>query len=469
MVRHVTRNRQPSPRLLAAFGAGIFCACLLGTLLRQGAPLAALWPANAVLLGWLLRQRRLAGPAGWAVATVAFLAADRLSGASLEASLHLTAAHLASVACGYLFLRRNRRFNRLLLGPESVATLLKACLLAAATSAVIALPAMIFMVDEQPVVAFIHGLAAEWANLVIVLPAVLLAYLPGQDGPAADRPVTNPPLQRALPLVCLTTSLWLAMGIGGPLSPALVLPALLWCALTYRPGTVMQLSLLCSLWALMTPAHYASHDMTSWDAPWLDVSIRLGVAAMAIAPLLLIAMKASQRRLEEALHHAAHHDALTGLPSRVGFLDRAESYLETTSDEHSPCALMLDVDHFKRINDRHGLTLGDKVLREVSERLRRELPASALLGRLGGAEFALLLRDCTPDEATALAEQLRLRVDQSPFALQPGLPPLAVSITIGVAQLGEEDSQHLDTLLLRADKALRRAKSTRRNQVVFQD
>ena len=464
MVQRFPRNRRPPLRLLAAFGAGIFCACLIGTVTRYGGELATVWPANALLMGWMLRQRRLAGPAGWSVAILAYLAADHLAGASLEMSLHLTAANLACAATGYQLLRRSRRFNRLLLGPESVMTLILAALAAATVSALVALPSMRFVVDDDPAHAFSFWAISELAALFTVLPLTLMAYLPRRGGLSTG---TGRPERwlHAAPALSLLGSLLLAMQLGGPGAILFPLPALLWCALVYRPGTAMSLSLVQTLWTL----HAIAVGWLPLGALALDleavISIRLAVAMMAIAPLLTVAMQASRQRMRQALAHAAHHDDLTGLPSRAGFFARTGEYLGSADLDRGTCVLLVDLDHFKQVNDRHGHAAGDRILADVSHRLRLATPTQAVLGRLGGEEFGILLQDCDLEAATAVAHRVASAINEQPFMLQAGLPPLALSVSVGVAQLREEDSLHIDTLLHRAGQALQRAQSAGRSRV----
>ena len=471
MIRPALRNRKPRLISLAALGAGVFCACLFGILTRPDNYLATFWPANALLLGWLIRQRRLASPAGWGLAALAYLGADLVLGSGLELALHMTAANLTSVATGYLVLRRNRHFNRLLLGPSAALTLMVAATLAAAVSALVAMPALTFLLDVSHGQAFSYWFSAELVCHITLVPLVLLASVPGQRGEPAPLNLASwaRHLQHAPPLLCLLALGVLGMAVGGPGAPAFVVPALLWCALSYRPATTALITLCLSLWTLLAIAlgklDLGVAEMTLGTI----ISVRLGVALMAMAPLVVAAMTASRERILVALHHAAHHDALTGVRSRAGFFAVTGEHFSKNAQANGTCALMLDVDHFKRINDRHGHAAGDRVLVEVAQRLRLALPDNATLGRLGGEEFAIVLTDSQLAEARQLGERLRQTIDQSPFQLQPGLPPLAVSISMGVAMLREDDGRHIDTLLHRADQALYRAKAAGRNRVAVDD
>ena len=457
-----SRNRQPSPGIALAFFAGLLGSCLLGILTRADHPLAVFWPTNALLLGWLLRQRRLAGPLGWTLAIAAYLAADLGTGSSLELTLHLTAANFAGVAVGYVLLRRSPHFNRLLLGPAPVLTLFMGSIVAALASALVALPAGSFLLGLDYGQTLAYWFSAELVCYVTLLPVVLLA---GSGQPFQPYRSAGA-LQRWAPLASLAGSVGLGLLTGGPGALVFAMPALLWCALAFPPRLTVSCVLVVCVGSLVGIAA-GGFDIGLGQEPDLRdvVSLRLGVAMMAVAPLLVAAMNAARERMLKSLHHAAVHDALTATLSRAGFFQQAAACL---ADQPRPLsALMIDVDHFKQINDRHGHAAGDHVLAELALRLRTGLPDTALLGRLGGEEFAVLLPGAERDSALALARVLCQRVDEEPFALRPGLPPLAVSISVGVAVLDEDDGPAaLDGLLQRADQALYRAKGSGRNRVV---
>lgn len=458
--RFLSRSKQPRPSSLLALGLGILAACLLGIVSRPDSMLSTFWPTNALLLGWLLRQRRLAGRLGWTTAAIACIAADLLTGSGLELTLHMTAANLAGVATGYLLLRRSPHFNRLLLGPASVLMLFAACVAAALVSALVALPALLFLLGGSPTLAFGYWFSAELVCYVTLLPVVLLAG-PGQGllhGPTADT-------QRWAPLATVLASGALALLVGGPGALVFTVPGLLWCALVLPPLLTAAVTLCVCVGTLLAIALGTLELGIDATDLGMIISLRLGVALLALAPLVVAAMTAARERILKALHHAANHDALTAVLSRAGFFGRVGEHLTAPDAERDTSAMMLDVDYFKQINDRHGHAAGDRVLAEVAQRLRTALPADALLGRVGGEEFAVLLPGHPPAQARLLAEQLRLRINEAPFALQDGLPPLAVSISLGVATLGEDDDPHIDTLLHRADQALYRAKAAGRNRV----
>ena len=124
--------------------------------------------------------------------------------------------------------------------------------------------------------------------------------------------------------------------------------------------------------------------------------------------------------------------------------------------------MMLDLDHFKLVNDRHGHGAGDDVLREVARRLLATIRETDLPARYGGEEFAVLLPETDLETARAAAERVRLAVAEAPIGTRRG--PLAVTLSAGVAVL-EDATRDLGALFDAADAALYAAKSAGRNRV----
>jgi diguanylate cyclase (GGDEF)-like protein len=127
------------------------------------------------------------------------------------------------------------------------------------------------------------------------------------------------------------------------------------------------------------------------------------------------------------------------------------------------CVLMLDVDHFKQVNDQHGHAGGDDVLRRLARMLVAQLRAVDLPARLGGEEFAVLMPSTPLPEAAHAAERLRSALQSTPVALRDG-QQIHITVSIGLTQWSPDDSD-IDATLKRADAALYRAKATGRNRV----
>ena len=163
---------------------------------------------------------------------------------------------------------------------------------------------------------------------------------------------------------------------------------------------------------------------------------------------------------EHELAHLAHHDPLTDLPNRLLFTDRAEQALASAQLHKRGCALLLlDLDHFKIINDSLGHNVGDQLLKLAGERLQALLGPSVTLARLGGDEFAVLAESCTQVvQAAALAQRI-LAALQQPFNFDGH--QLFVSASIGIS-LFPNDALSAEQLLRNADSALFKAKSVGR-------
>lgn len=167
-------------------------------------------------------------------------------------------------------------------------------------------------------------------------------------------------------------------------------------------------------------------------------------------------------RAREELRFQATHDALTGIWNRRAALDLLQREIERASrTEGSTGLLMLDLDHFKKINDSYGHLAGDAVLREVTSRVLRVIRSYDFLGRYGGEEFLVVLPACDRAQAEQSAERIRLAVASSPvFA---GTEEIQVTTSIGVTSVSVNASDK--EILAVADAALYQAKSSGRNRV----
>jgi diguanylate cyclase (GGDEF)-like protein len=175
---------------------------------------------------------------------------------------------------------------------------------------------------------------------------------------------------------------------------------------------------------------------------------------------LLTIMVLRQRRGARHMHSLAMTDELTGAPNRRAVLTRLEVLLQR--GEAPTCSILLiDIDHFKSINDRHGHPAGDETLRLLTIRLRAELAEPAFLGRLGGEEFVVVLPDTGLLAAYRVADQIRAKIPS--IELAPSLGGQRITVSIGVTTSSAADT--LVTVLRRADAALYAAKHAGRNCV----
>lgn len=171
-----------------------------------------------------------------------------------------------------------------------------------------------------------------------------------------------------------------------------------------------------------------------------------------------------QKQAEQQLELLARTDALTGLHNRRSFMEIAETELSRAIRHGGRLAiLMLDIDHFKSINDTHGHRVGDSVLQAFGRLCQQMLRTYDTMGRIGGEEFAIVLPHAGRDQAVGVGERIRQLVERTRLSQEQGLP-LHFTVSIGVA--GPADSTtNIDTLLNQADSALYAAKHAGRNQV----
>jgi diguanylate cyclase (GGDEF)-like protein len=171
----------------------------------------------------------------------------------------------------------------------------------------------------------------------------------------------------------------------------------------------------------------------------------------------------AKERTELRHRTAAMVDPLTGIANRRSFLQDATQLAKRHSADPRPTAvLLIDLDHFKSINDRFGHALGDRVLEIFTDAARRSVRSSDLLGRLGGEEFAAVLYDTSREKAVAVAERMRESFAQA--AQEVDGRPVGATVSIGLAHC-QEEALDVPELLAQSDQALYFAKERGRNRV----
>ncbi|MFC3813397.1 diguanylate cyclase [Lysobacter sp. GCM10012299] len=172
--------------------------------------------------------------------------------------------------------------------------------------------------------------------------------------------------------------------------------------------------------------------------------------------------RADLQRRNDLLEHSATHDALTGLLNRAALAQLRDNPEAMRQLQQAPYSLMLlDVDHFKDVNDRHGHLLGDRALRAVADAVAASIRHGDVAVRYGGEEFLILLPDTRLESAAQVAERIRQRLAQAAL-------PFALTVSIGLAA-GEPTRDWSEQVFDRADQALYRAKARGRNCIVADD
>ncbi|WP_370172222.1 MULTISPECIES: GGDEF domain-containing protein [Hyphomonas] len=247
---------------------------------------------------------------------------------------------------------------------------------------------------------------------------------------------------------------------------------------SYANAAVVALISLLATWAVTGFSILANPFGTTYDHIdqallnefWFWTAFSSTVIPVVVSFPIAILLQRERIKLQDALDelaaahaelaHRSRVDALTGLLNRGAFLAEVEDRLETHG-----AILMIDVDHFKTINDTFGHGAGDDALRAISKALASKARPTDLVGRLGGEEFAVFLTGCM-DEATAQerAEDIRQGIHAIRFEPEPGkLHAITASIGVAIAL----PRSPIEDVILRADKSLYRAKNSGRNRVIL--
>jgi diguanylate cyclase (GGDEF)-like protein len=461
--------------------AGVAFSCLFA---RLDGGVAMIWVPGAVLAAWLYAVDRK----GWNKALLACGIANELAagwfGMGWGVGLGLTLANLGEAFAAALLARHTFRTH----WPDATFEmasifLLGAMLVVPAGSALFAATAAHWMVGAPFVAAFRNWMLGHAVGLVAVLPfAVMLA----------ER-------WRAVVLRRRATD---AVAVSGRWLVSLLMVA------------TMALLIVCvfvqdSRWPLVAPLLFAL-----FAAIWADVLIATAMpmlVALIAAPLtvagfgpiapglvaqadrlqlgllyagliaccsLPVVVEQARRRQEisrlsrsaahfqamsqradnliDELRRAALTDVLTGLPNRRAFFDQLA--VQAASGEPA-CVAMIDIDHFKRVNDRLGHAAGDTVLRHFADLARSSFRADDMVGRIGGEEFAVILRGVSVEQACIICQRLVDRLAAAEISTQMG--PVHVTISSGIARIGNDG----DAAMAAADSALYEAKRGGRSRL----
>lgn len=215
----------------------------------------------------------------------------------------------------------------------------------------------------------------------------------------------------------------------------------------------------------MLPRMRGSREVVQLSSALRSLILRLGSAEQSREEAELRAAEEARRHSHdiEALRAIAHTDGLTALLNRRGFMIFAAEAMDAFDRETREFAiLMIDLDHFKSINDTHGHAVGDRVIHRVASIVSTAVRPTDRVGRFGGEEFIVLLHDATAHGAETTAERIRRAVADESVAVDDGL--ISVTLSVGIATARETDRDVQD-VIERADLALYAAKNSGRNAV----
>ena len=199
---------------------------------------------------------------------------------------------------------------------------------------------------------------------------------------------------------------------------------------------------------------------------WVDLRATVFRSPVGdVAGIVIITDITDRKNLENELKQLATTDSLTGANNRRMFMERGQIEMLRAQRYKRPMTLlMLDIDHFKRVNDSYGHSTGDVVLKALVKRCQAVLRETDIFGRIGGEEFAAVLVETKPDRGIQVAERMRTAVENTAVHTDAG--EIRITISIGLTNLKETDPD-LDGIIKRADQAMYKAKNAGRNQVAI--
>jgi len=420
---------------------------------RFSGGVAMIWISTAILAGRLLVIRRMRWPATLAGCFVASVLATGLAGLGWLAALPLGLVNIAEALAAAVILRR--LFATC--WPDEPFELVAGYYLATG----VMVPALSAIVAGL-VTSIIAGLPFEanlyrWfvghaVGLVTVLPFAAYVAWAVRNG---QRLI---PRGKGLPSALIAgTMILLTFGVfSQPFRGLMVLPLVftMFTAMWAEAVMALLLPVILALVGGVLTIHGLGPLMgLDVEAGDRIQAFQLFVAVTMLCTLPIVVEQERRRRQIAELSRAAMTDPLTGLANRRAFFD----FLEKIAEQHRPaCLAILDIDHFKQINDRYGHAVGDQVLREFASVATRSLRSNDLIARIGGEEFAVLLLDATIEEAQRIGERLGACIAEVAFQTTGGAVPVTVST--GVAALTSDCDAAFDA----ADRALYRAKTSGR-------
>ncbi|UDQ81882.1 diguanylate cyclase [Erwinia rhapontici] len=442
-------------------------AMLLSTIGLESRNLASLslfWPGNAILLGLLIRFPSLDKPSTLVVLYFGMLSADILYGTQVRIAVGLDIANILFIATARWVLLNNPFFTR---GhPRRLQALLHvfpASLLGAAACALVGAIVSERYFEDELFKAWFSWFSEQMSTSILLLPLVI--SLPRRD--ELVHLVTALRDSSVLPILALVLTTVTGIWVGGGGSLLFPLPALLWCAISYPLFITCFLTLFTGISEIILVAGNVLNIQGKDDLFRIDSlsSARLGVAAMLISPLIVALSTASNRKLVARITKRADYDFLTGALTRSGLASKLETLVTPRNRPQGffGAVFVIDIDRFKNINDTYGHASGDYVLAKTVECIRQGLPASALVCRMGGEEFLVLIEGISQPRAFLLANRLRHSIEENPILLDGN--DLSVTASIGISALNINNVNSLDESITKADEQLYIAKSSGRNQV----
>ncbi|WP_205952321.1 GGDEF domain-containing protein [Pantoea stewartii] len=434
--------------------------CFVGGHLRIPHDLSLFWPVNVFIAGMMLRYPFLHRTRFYLICFSAMVFNDTVfSGWTLPA-FTLNVANILFILICVIVMGKQYQHDSSSERISNALRIFPACLLAAFGCATWGALAQVGSVNAAFADAWMNWFSEQFSTGLMLLPFLLTPNWRVMFSGLRVKVGT------ILPLIAVGLSLTTGALMGGAGSLTLPVPALIWCAIVLPIPLTSLVTLITGISQIILVSHGVMH--IQGDSSLLPIShltsARLGVATLAISPLIVAVSVDAIRQLNERLALRADYDFLTQLLSRSGLYERLRN--EPSYAQRQVGVILLDVDYFKSVNDNFGHDAGDSVLEEIARRISPLVGSKGHICRFGGEEFVVVQFDLSPEKIYSLAEGIRQSIVREKFVLQGNAVTVTVSLGLanGEAQPGTAWAETINNLISAADKNLYISKRNGRNQ-----
>lgn len=429
----------------------------IGANLRLIEALSLFWPLNGVMAGIFARYAFLNRLHYYAISYVAMLSYDAITTDWGTASLVINLSNMAFIVTLALLVIRDKRLNKGTPDPLNALRLFSYCIVAAMLCAIVGAVGAVGIASQSFWPSLADWFSEQFSTGVLIVPCLLTIRWPD-----LTRRIR---LENLMPIAALIISVIASVMIGGAGSLAFPLPALIWCAVRYSlPATCLLTFITGATEITLVANSIIDIAISSPLTTPMMFSARLGIATMAICPVMVSVSVAAINSLIHKVSLRADYDFLTRVYSRSGLYE-ALKHEESHRHPRFLTVMLLDIDYFKSINDNYGHECGDMALAAFAEQVQTTVGEDGLVARMGGEEFAVVVNCASAQQGYALAERIRTSIEQHPFNWRGQTLYLTVSIGLGS---GRSESWQLtevfNRLLTEADDYLYRSKKAGRNR-----
>lgn len=429
----------------------------VGAMLRLVEELSLFWPLNGVMAGVFARYVWLNRLHYYAVCYLTMLGLDALTTEWGTASLVINLSNMVFIVVVAMCVVRDKKRPSTAPGPLNALKLFAYCMVAALLCALLGAAGSVSFnsLTYLPLVADWFG--EQFSTGVLIVPCILTLSWP------RSLPTTS--LRQVMPLLALIASMGASVIIGGAGSLAFPLPALIWCAIRYSlPATCLLTFFTGATEVILVANSIIDIAVASPLQTPQMFSARLGIATMAVCPVIVSTSVAAINSLMNQVSLRADYDYLTRVYSRSGLYEALQKRPFTTGQHMT--VMLLDIDYFKNINDNYGHECGDQVLAAFAREVQEAVGEQSMVARMGGEEFAVVVTTTEPLKGVHLAESVRQRIESCPFHWRNQTLFITVSIGVAKGRIGQGQSTSLfNQLLADADEFLYRSKKGGRNRI----